>query len=128
MWSRLGEWAGGIKRDTLAVYLALRHERTPWPAKLAGAIVVAYALSPIDLIPDFIPVLGYLDDLILVPAGLWIVMRLIPKDVIADCRARAATMALRPVSWTAAFVVVAVWLVAALLAGGFIYAAVIGRG
>jgi uncharacterized membrane protein YkvA (DUF1232 family) len=127
MWSKLRDWARAIKRDALAVYLAMRDERTPIWAKVVGAIVVAYAFSPIDLIPDFIPVLGYLDDLILVPAGLWVVMRLIPKDVMDDCSVRAAAIAARPVSWVAAFVIVAVWLGAALLAGSFIHAAVVGR-
>ena len=79
-----------LKRDTLALYLAVRDPRTPWYAKAVAAAVVAYALSPFDLIPDFIPVLGYLDDLIVVPLGITLALKLIPEPVIADCRARAS--------------------------------------
>ena len=82
----------------------------PWPARVLAMGVVAYALSPIDLIPDAIPVIGYLDDLILVPAGLWLVRRMIPPDVLADCRLRADAVVDRPVSRTAAVVIVAFWL------------------
>lgn len=116
MWSGLRRWARAIKRDTLAVYLAVRDERTPWWAKALGVLVVAYALSPIDLVPDFIPIIGYLDDLLLVPAGLWLTMRLVPAPVLIECRARAAAMAERPVSWIGAAFIVAVWLVITLLA------------
>ncbi|MBY0566610.1 MAG: DUF1232 domain-containing protein [Hyphomonadaceae bacterium] len=115
-WTGLRRWARAIKRDTVAAYLAVRDERTPWWAKAIGVVVVAYALSPIDLIPDFIPIIGYLDDLLLVPAGLWLVMRLVPAPVLVDCRARAAVMAERPVSWIGVAFVVAVWLVITLLA------------
>lgn len=115
MATRLRNWAVVIKRDSIALYLAARDPRTPWYAQLLAALVVAYALSPIDLIPDFIPVLGLLDDLLLVPAGLWLVLRLIPTDVICDCRARASGIATRPVSRLAAFVIVVIWIVVALL-------------
>ena len=84
-----GSWkdrAKTLKRETFTLYLACRHPRVPWYAKLLALIVVAYALSPIDLIPDFIPVLGYLDDLVLIPLGLMLVIRLIPADVLAECR------------------------------------------
>ncbi len=117
MWPKFRDWARVIKRDTIAVYLAVRDKRTPWWAKAVGALVVAYALSPIDLIPDFIPVIGYLDDLLLVPAGLWIVMRFIPKEVMDDCRGRAAAMAVRPVSWAGALVIFAVCIAATVIAG-----------
>src|SRR5918993_3999071 len=80
-------WARGLKRETLVMYAALRDPRTPWYAKAAAGCVVAYALSPIDLIPDPIPVLGYLDDLVLIPLGVWLVRRLIPAAVLADSRA-----------------------------------------
>ena len=81
--------ARALKRELYALYLASRDPRTPWYAKAAIAGVLAYALSPIDLIPDFIPVLGYLDDLVLLPAGIWMALRLIPPTVMAESRARA---------------------------------------
>ena len=96
---------------------------TPWYAKALATFVVAYALSPIDLIPDFIPVIGYLDDLLLVPAGLWLATKLVPADVIEECRARAAQLADRPVSRTAAAIIVTVWVAAAIVAGWFIFVA-----
>jgi uncharacterized membrane protein YkvA (DUF1232 family) len=107
---RLKASARLLKRDTIALYLAARDPRTPWYAKVLAAVVVAYALSPIDLIPDFIPVLGYLDDLILVPAGIALVLRLVPPEVMADCRERARTEADRPISKVGAAVMIAIWL------------------
>ena len=110
---RLRDRARVLKRDTYAVYLAARHPRTPWYAKVVAAAVVAYALSPFDLIPDFIPVVGYLDDLIIVPLGIAAVLRLIPADVIEECRAEAQARMERHVSWVGAAFMVAVWLIAA---------------
>jgi uncharacterized membrane protein YkvA (DUF1232 family) len=107
---RLKASARLLKRDTIALYLAARDPRTPWYAKVLAAVVLAYALSPIDLIPDFIPVLGYLDDLILVPAGIALVLRLVPPEVMADCRERARTEADRPISKVGAAVMIAIWL------------------
>jgi uncharacterized membrane protein YkvA (DUF1232 family) len=104
-----------LKRDVVAVALAVRDPRVPWYAKLVGACVVAYAVSPIDLIPDFVPVLGYLDDLVLVPLGLMLVLRLIPADVLAEHRAAASATAERPASRAGAFAVLGVWMLAALL-------------
>ena len=78
MFDRIKIWAFTLKRDTYAVYLAARHPNTPWYVKVLAAVVAAYALSPVDLIPDFIPILGYLDDLILIPLGIWLVVSLIP--------------------------------------------------
>jgi len=104
-----------LKRDVVAVGLAMRDPRVPWYAKAAGTCVVAYALSPIDLIPDFIPVLGYLDDMVLVPLGLLLVLRLIPADVLAEHRVAARAIAERPVSRAGAFAVISVWMAAALL-------------
>ena len=104
-----------LKRDVVAIALAMRDRRVPWYAKAVGACVVAYALSPIDLIPDFVPVLGYLDDLVLVPLGLLLVVRLIPADVLAEYRVAAAAVAERPVSRAGAVVVICLWIVAALL-------------
>lgn len=116
MTSRIGQLkqrARAIKRDTYAVYLACRDPRTPWYAKVVAGAVAAYALSPIDLIPDFIPVLGYLDDLIIVPLGLALAVKLIPRPVLIDCRAAAQAAAEKPTNRTAAAVIVAVWLAAA---------------
>lgn len=85
----LKNWAKELKRDIISLWLAARDPRVPWSAKLLAASVAAYALSLIDLIPDFIPVLGYLDDLLIVPVGIWASVRLIPQDVMADLRLRA---------------------------------------
>lgn len=93
--------------------IAARDPRTPWPARILAAVVVAYALSPIDLIPDFIPVLGYLDDLFLVPLGIWLVLRLIPGEVMADARRQAADMERPGKSLWGLALVVALWLAAA---------------
>jgi uncharacterized membrane protein YkvA (DUF1232 family) len=104
-----------LKGEVIALSLAVRHPRVPWYAKVIAACVVAYALSPIDLIPDFIPVLGYVDDLVLVPLGVALVVRLIPADVLAECRARAQRITHRARSWIAAVVIVTIWLLLAVL-------------
>ena len=98
-----------VKIDLIALSLAARDSRTPWYAKLIVAGCVAYALSPIDLIPDFIPVIGLVDDLILIPIALALAVRFIPKPVLADCRSRADEIAARQPSWTAGAVVIAIW-------------------
>ena len=115
---RIKGWARRLKRELVAVYLAVRDPRTPWFAKVAGAMVIAYAFSPIDLIPDFIPVLGYLDDAIIVPVGIWLVLRLIPAEVMEDARAQAEEQLRqpKPVSWAGATLVVVVWVAIAVLA------------
>ncbi|KAA0593830.1 uncharacterized membrane protein YkvA (DUF1232 family) [Azospirillum lipoferum] len=100
-------WARAIKRDVLAVYLAARDPRTPWPVRLLAMAVAAYALSPIDLIPDFIPVLDYLDDLPIVPLGILLVVRLIPPELLAEHRAAAARRSTRLVSVAAAALMIA---------------------
>jgi len=110
---RLRHRARTIKRDTYAVYLACRDPRTPWYAKVFAGAVVAYALSPIDLIPDFIPVVGYLDDLILVPLGIAVAVKMIPAAVLVDCRARAKTASENPTNRKAAAVIIVIWLAAA---------------
>jgi uncharacterized membrane protein YkvA (DUF1232 family) len=115
----LKEWARRIKRDVLAVYLAARDPRVPWYAKAIAIAVAAYAFSPIDLIPDFIPIVGYLDDLILVPLGLMLAVWLIPPDVLAECRAKADDAAEKPVSRAAAVVVVSAWLLCAVAAAWY---------
>lgn len=109
------ERAHNLKRDVVAIALAVRDPRVPWYAKAVGACVVAYALSPIDLIPDFVPVLGYLDDLILVPLGLLLMLRLIPAEILAEHRVAAASIVERPVSRAGAAVVIAIWLSSAAL-------------
>lgn len=111
----LKDWAKSIRLEIHAVYIAGRDPRVPWHAKALAVIVAAYALSPIDLIPDFIPVLGYLDDLIILPAGIWLVVRLIPRDVMDECRAAAKFKEEQPASRAGAAIVVAVWVLAAIL-------------
>ncbi len=113
--SRLREWARALKRDVIALWIAGRDPRTPWVAKLLAASVAAYALSPIDLIPDFIPVLGYLDDLIIVPLGIALAVRLIPAELMAEFRAEAMRRAAKPGSRAGAIAVVALWIAAAVL-------------
>lgn len=113
---RLRAWARALRRDGIALHIAARDPRTPWNARLLALGVAAYALSPIDLIPDFIPVLGLLDDLLLVPAGIWLVLRLIPPDLMRDFRAQADAVAARPGSRAGAMVIVALWLAAVALA------------
>lgn len=124
--SRLKKWARLIKRDAHAVYLAARDPRTPWYAKALAACVAGYALSPIDLIPDFIPVLGYLDDVLIVPLGILAVMKLVPAEVMAESRAAAARAAERPVSRTAAVVISVIWVLAIALSGWLICRAFAG--
>ena len=114
--ARAQAWARGIRRDVVAVWHAARDPRTPWAARVLALLVAAYALSPIDLIPDFVPVLGYLDDLLLVPLGLLLVIRLLPPAVLADARQRAAQTLARPRSRVAAAAIVALWLAAAAAA------------
>lgn len=112
MLDRAKLWARAVRRDVHAVWLAARHPGTPWHAKALALAVAAYALSPIDLIPDFIPVLGYLDDLVIVPLGILAVTKLVPEAVLAECRA-AAEAAERPRSLAGAAAIVALWLGAA---------------
>ena len=104
-------WARGLRRDAHALWLAGRDPRTPWYAKAVALAVAAYAFSPIDLIPDFIPVLGYADDLVLVPVGIWISLRLVPPAVLAEHRATAERIVDKPVSKAAAICVIAVWVI-----------------
>src|SRR5882672_12211537 len=98
MLSRIKKWARRLKRDVHAIYLASHDPRVPWHAKVLAIAVAGYALSPIDLIPDFIPVFGYLDDLIIVPLGIWLVVSLIPEPIMVEYRAIADEAVLRPVS------------------------------
>src|SRR5438046_6648063 len=121
MWARIRDWARRLKAETLALWFCCKHPDTPLSAKILATLVVAYALSPIDLIPDFVPVLGYLDDVILVPIGIWLVVRLIPAHVMAEHRELAAAAHDRPVSRTAAAVIVAIWIASAILCGWLIW-------
>ncbi len=111
---RLRSWAREIKRDVVALWLAARDPRVPLLTKLLAACIAGYALSPIDLIPDFIPVLGYLDDVILVPLGIALVVRTIPPEVMADLRERA-TIAVRPRSMAGLIAVFTIWIASALM-------------
>jgi uncharacterized membrane protein YkvA (DUF1232 family) len=104
-----------------AIYLASRDPRVPWYAKALAVFIVGYALSPIDLIPDFIPILGHLDEVILLPLGILLVVRLIPMDVMAEHRQLAAAAQERPAGPSAAAVIVCIWLALVALAGGFAY-------
>lgn len=106
---RLKDWARIIKRDAHAIYLVARDPRTPWYAKVLAVCIAGYALSPIDLIPDFIPVLGYLDDMIILPLAILAVVKMIPPDVMAEHREVAALAAERPVSRAAAVVIAGIW-------------------
>ena len=107
-----------LKAETLTLYFAARDPRTPWYAKTFIGGVVAYALSPIDLIPDFIPVLGYLDDLLLLPIGIHLALKLIPPAVVSDARQKAAaTNSKLPRNWTAAMVVIFIWAAAMIIIG-----------
>ena len=114
MLSRIKAWARDLKRDSHAIYLAARDPRVPWYAKALAVAVAAYALSPIDLIPDFIPVVGYIDDLIIVPLGIWLVVRLIPDDVMAECRAKASAAGQRPISRAGMIAIILLWIAGAL--------------
>ena len=111
------KWAKRLKSETYALYLAYKDPRVPLHAKLFAGFVAAYALSPIDLIPDFIPVLGYLDDLIILPIGIYIASRMIPKDILDECRkkAEAALDDAIPVNRTAAVVIILIWILCLVL-------------
>ncbi len=111
------QWAGQLKTEVYAIYVAYRDPRTPWYARVFAACVVAYAFSPIDLIPDPIPVLGYLDDLILIPLGVKLALALIPPEVMAESRAKAREIIRqgKPVNRAAAVVIVVIWLLLAAL-------------
>lgn len=119
MLQTLRRWAKLLKGDIVALWFACRHPRTPWYAKLFTALVVAYAFSPIDLIPDFIPVLGFIDDAILLPVGIWIALRLVPEPVLTEVRAQAQAWLdarrPKPQNYLAAAVFVLLWVVLAWL-------------
>jgi uncharacterized membrane protein YkvA (DUF1232 family) len=113
------KWARSLKTNTYALYLASRDPRVPWLAKVIVALVVAYALSPIDLIPDFIPVIGYLDDLLLLPIGIWLAIRMIPEAAWKECKLSAHQAVIElPKNWRAGAVIIFIWF---LLIGAFLF-------
>lgn len=113
LWQRLRFWARLVLRDGLTLYIAARDVRTPWFAKLLALLVAAYALSPIDLIPDAIPVLGLLDEVILLPIAIALIAWLIPAVVIAESRAAAQAMVERPRSKAGAAIIIGIWVLGA---------------
>jgi uncharacterized membrane protein YkvA (DUF1232 family) len=121
--AELKERVRRLKGETFALYLAARHPGTPWYAKIFVAAIVAYAFSPIDLIPDFVPILGYLDDLILIPIGVALAIRMVPPSVLADCRACAQQVVSqgKPVSRVAGAVIAVIWIALAALLTAWIY-------
>lgn len=120
MWERIKSWAKSLKRDVVALWIAAHSPRTPVAAKLVAGAVAAYALSPIDLIPDFIPVLGYLDDIVIVPLGIALAVRMIPAALMTEFRAEAVSMA-RPVNKPMAVLIVILWLVVFVVAAAWLW-------
>jgi len=120
---RIASWAERLRAESYAMCLACRDPRTPWYAKAWLALVLGYLASPIDLIPDFIPVIGYLDDLLLVPAGLALAVRMIPKAVIDDCRARARDELYSGLkkNWMVAILIISVWMLVLCLVARWLW-------
>jgi len=115
------EKAKHLKTETYALYLAYKDPRVPWYAKVLVAMIIGYALSPIDLIPDFIPVLGYVDDLIIIPTGISLAIKMIPEEVLEECREKAESEPISSKSkWVAAFIIVLIWVLVAYLVLRFI--------
>jgi uncharacterized membrane protein YkvA (DUF1232 family) len=106
-----------LRRNVSILYLALHHPRTKWYCKIIPVLFTAYALSPVDLIPDFIPILGFLDDLVIIPLGIWISFKLIPADIIAECRQKAESAVIRKRSVLGLILVIVLWLSGVLLSG-----------
>lgn len=115
MLQRLRSWARALKRQVALLWLAARDPRVPLAAKLLAALFAAYALSPVDLIPDFIPVLGLIDDLLILPAGIWLALRLIPLELAKDLAGRAREYKALPRSWPMAMAFVVIWITGAWL-------------
>ncbi|WP_223592287.1 YkvA family protein [Neobacillus bataviensis] len=111
MFNKIKTWARNLKKQIFILYYACKDKRVPWYAKLFTACVVAYAYSPIDLIPDFIPILGYLDDVILLPLGIWFALKMIPKNVLSECEAKAEERmkGTKPKNWIAGSIIVLIW-------------------
>lgn len=116
MITQLKTWAKRLKKQVFVLYFAYKDERTPWYAKLFAIAVVAYAFSPIDLIPDFIPILGYLDDVILVPLGVMLALRMMPADVLAESKGKAEERMKegKPKNWVAGGLIILIWAAAAI--------------
>ena len=121
MLEKVKSWARSIKADVVALYIAAKDSRTPLSAKLISVAVVAYALSPIDLIPDFVPIIGYLDDLIIVPLGIILAIRLIPAPLMSEFRSLASDHARLPKNQTGTIAVICIWLVGAVAIGWWVY-------
>ena len=112
-----------LKREAFVLYFAYKDQRVPWYAKLFAICVVAYAFSPIDLIPDFIPILGLLDDILLVPLGIWIALKLIPDDVIRDCREKAQELLAKgkPKNWVMGVLFIVIWILLGIWLSWYLY-------
>ncbi|MEV5114727.1 YkvA family protein [Peribacillus frigoritolerans] len=123
MFDKIKIWARSLKRQIFILYFACKDERVPWHAKVFTACVVAYAFSPIDIIPDFIPILGYLDDVILVPIGIMIALKMIPKSVLTDCEVKAEEMMKKgkPKNWIVGSLIVMIWVLIIIWAIIYIY-------
>ncbi|KRF54214.1 hypothetical protein ASG97_24300 [Bacillus sp. Soil745] len=123
MFDKIKIWARSLKRQIFILYFACKDERVPWHAKVFTACVVAYAFSPIDIIPDFIPILGYLDDVILVPIGIMIALKMIPKSVFTDCEVKAEEMMKKgkPKNWIVGSLIVMIWVLIIIWAIIYIY-------
>jgi len=115
-----------LKREIHAVYLAMKDPRTPWYARVLAAVIVGYAFSPIDLIPDPIPILGYLDDLVLLPLGILLLVKIIPSEVLVECRAKAAASDgnNKPKNWIAGSIIIAIWVGLILLTARYMLQAI----
>lgn len=115
--SNLRAWAKALKRDIITLWFALKHPLTPWHARALAAVLTAYAFSPIDLIPDFIPILGYLDDLIIVPVGVWLLLRMVPTQVLTDSKDQADEWfrqgKTKPMSFWGLIIILLIWFFAA---------------
>lgn len=110
------QWSHLLKREGLTLYFAFRHPLTPWYAKIFTAVIVGYLLSPVDLIPDFIPVIGLLDEIVLIPIAVTLALRLLPAPILAECRLRAAATSQKlPRLWLAGLVIILIWLAAIIL-------------
>ena len=124
--NRIKAWAKSLRRDVMTLWFVLKHPDTPWLARALAAILTAYALSPIDLIPDFIPVLGYLDDLIIVPLGIWLLLKIIPEQVLMECRNQADDWfrqdQKKPRSWVGLLIILGLWVGAAWAAYAVFFA------
>ena len=113
MFKKIKAWAKKLKRQIFILYYACKDDRVPWYAKVFTACIVTYAFSPIDLIPDFIPILGYLDDVILLPLGIMLALKMIPKDVLSDCEVKAEKLMRngKPKNWIGGSIIILIWIV-----------------